>query len=140
MSTDDVRHAASDEGEIRALVERWAAAVHAGDLEAVVAGHADDIVMFDVPPPESGVRGMEAYRDSWPPFFRWLAQGGRFDVVELEVTAGAEVAFAHALLHCGTDEDLARDPNNRLRLTIGLIKRDGRWTVTHEHHSFPIKP
>ena len=28
-------------------------------------------------------------------------------------------------------------PDRRLRLTIGLRKVDGRWTVTHEHHSFP---
>jgi ketosteroid isomerase-like protein len=26
---------------------------------------------------------------------------------------------------------------NRLRLTLGLRKQDGRWLVTHEHHSFP---
>jgi ketosteroid isomerase-like protein len=23
------------------------------------------------------------------------------------------------------------------RLTIGLAKTDGRWTITHEHHSIP---
>jgi ketosteroid isomerase-like protein len=28
-------------------------------------------------------------------------------------------------------------PDQRLRLTIGLRKAGGRWTVTHEHHSFP---
>ena len=25
-----------------------------------------------------------------------------------------------------------------LRMTIGLRKENGRWVVTHEHHSFPI--
>ena len=30
--------------------------------------------MFDVPPPEDGVRGQEAYRDTWPPFFEWHAR------------------------------------------------------------------
>ena len=33
-------------------------------------------------------------------------------------------------------EEFAANPDNRLRLTIGLQKRDGRWVVTHEHHSF----
>ncbi len=28
-------------------------------------------------------------------------------------------------------------PENRLRLTIGLRKEEGRWVVAHEHHSFP---
>jgi uncharacterized protein (TIGR02246 family) len=130
---------ADDVTEIRQLIERWADAVHAGDLQTVVADHADDIVMFDVPPPEQGVRGVGAYRDTWPPFFEWQRKGASFEIVELDVTAGDDVAFAWALLRCGTPEELERDPSNRLRLTIGLRKDAGRWIVTHEHHSFPDK-
>jgi uncharacterized protein (TIGR02246 family) len=126
-----------DERQIRALLERWAEAVHAGDLDRVLADHSPDIVMFDVPPPNDGVRGIDAYRDTWPPFFEWQRQGAVFDLVELDVSAGADVAFAHALLRCGTADELQRDPDLRLRLTIGLRKDDGRWVVTHEHHSFP---
>ncbi len=129
----------SDESEIRALIEGWARAVHAGDLEGVLADHAEDIVMFDVPPPEGGVRGIDAYRQTWPPFFKWQKQGAVFEIVSLEITAGDDVAFAHALLRCGMDEELKRDPDNRLRLTIGLRKERGRWVVAHEHHSFPDK-
>ena len=128
-----------DETRIRTLIEQWAGAVHAGDLDAVIADHADDIVMFDVPPPENGVRGIDAYRETWPPFFEWQAQGASFEIVELEVTAGADVAFAWALLRCGTPQELTSDPENRLRLTIGLHKEDGSWVVAHEHHSFTSK-
>jgi uncharacterized protein (TIGR02246 family) len=127
-----------DETQIRDLVQRWARAVHAGDLETVLADHAEDIVMFDVPPPEDGVRGIAAYRDTWPPFFEWQRQGAVFDIVSLEVTAGRDVAFAYALLRCGTEEEFAREPDKRLRLTLGLRKQDGRWVVAHEHHSFPL--
>jgi len=104
----------TDEQVIRELITRWADAVHTGDLETVLADHDQDIVMFDVPPPYDGVRGVAAYRDTWPPFFEWQHQGASFEIVELDVTAGGDVAFAHALLR----------------------KRDGRWVVTHEHHSF----
>jgi uncharacterized protein (TIGR02246 family) len=127
-----------DQTQIRSLIERWATAVHIGDMEAVLADHADDIVMFDVPPPQDGVRGIGAYRDIWPPFFEWQAQGASFEITSLEVVAGDDVAFAYALLRCGTPQELERDPDNRLRLTIGLRKQDGRWVVTHEHHSFPL--
>lgn len=129
----------NDEAEIRGLIERWAVAVHDGDLDAVLADHADDIVMFDVPPPDDGVRGIEAYRETWPPFFAWQREGAAFELVSLNVTAGADVAFAYGLLRCGTPEDLANDPTNRLRLTLGLRKQAGRWVVSHEHHSFPDK-
>ena len=127
----------SDEAAIRDLITRWAEAVHAEDLQTVLAEHDPDIVMFDVPPPYEGVRGIDAYRDSWPPFFDWQRQGALFEIVELDVTAGNDVAFAHALLRCGMPAELEANPDNRLRVTVGLRKREGRWVVTHEHHSFP---
>ncbi len=135
----DEKMTSDDEAAIRELILRWAAAVHSGDLDVVLADHADDIVMFDVPPPNDGVLGIDAYRETWPPFFQWQAQGASFEIVSLEVTAGNDVAFAHALLRCGSKEELAADPDNRLRLTVGLRKDGGRWIVTHEHHSFPVK-
>jgi uncharacterized protein (TIGR02246 family) len=130
---------ADDEAHIRTLIESWAAAVHQGDMEGVLADHSEDIVMFDVPPPSDGVRGIDAYRETWPPFFTWQKQGASFEIVSLDVTAGRDVAFAFALLRCGTQEELSKDPENRLRLTIGLRKESERWIVAHEHHSFPHK-
>jgi uncharacterized protein (TIGR02246 family) len=128
----------SNEEQIRTLIMHWAAAVHQGDLAGVLTDHTEDIVMFDVPPPYEGVRGLDAYRQTWPPFFRWQAQGASFEIESLDITAGDDVAFAYALLHCGTPDELADNPDNRLRLTLGLRKQDGRWVVAHEHHSFPI--
>ena len=130
---------ASDEQQIRSLIEQWAAAVHSGDLDRVLTDHADDIVMFDVPPPYDGVRGIDAYRETWPPFFEWQRRGASFDIVALDVVAGADVAYAHALLRCGMPEELRANPANRLRLTLGLRKQQGRWVVAHEHHSFPLE-
>jgi uncharacterized protein (TIGR02246 family) len=126
-----------NEEEIRTLIERWAAAVHVGDLKGVLADHSADIVMFDVPPPYEGVHGIDAYRETWPPFFEWQLRGASFEIVSLDVTAGDKVAYAHALLRCGTAQELADQPANRLRLTLGLRKEQGRWVVAHEHHSFP---
>ena len=122
--------------EIEQLIRRWAEAVHSGDLDVVVSGHDADIVMFDVPPPHDGVRGLQAYRHTWPGFFEWQASGASFDIVELEVTEGQDVAFAWALLKCGTPEGFADEPDRRLRLTVGLRKQGDRWIVVHEHHSF----
>ena len=124
----------TDTDQIRTLIERWADAVHRGDMAGVLADHANDVVMFDVPPPQQGVRGIDAYRETWPDFFAWQASGASFDVLSLDVTAGDDVAFAYALLRCGTADE---DPDVRLRITFGLRKQDGRWVVAHEHHSFP---
>jgi uncharacterized protein (TIGR02246 family) len=123
-----------DETAIRALIEGWAAAVHRGDLDRVLVDHTTDIVMFDVPPPQEGVRGIDAYRATWPGFFEWQKSGATFDILSLAVTAGTDVAFAYALLRCGTAD---ADPDQRLRITFGLRKDQDRWVVAHEHHSFP---
>jgi uncharacterized protein (TIGR02246 family) len=128
-----------DVAQIRALIEKWAKAIHIGDMEGVLADHAADIVMFDVPPPDDGIRGIDAYRETWPGFFEWQSRGAVFEIISLDITVGEDVAYAWALLRCGTPEELASDPDNRLRLTVGLRKEDGRWVVAHEHHSFPDK-
>lgn len=126
-----------DEEQIHLLIEEWAAAVHRGDLAAVVRDHADDLVVYDVPPPYEGLRGLDAYRAVWPGFFAWQSSGAEFTLDTLDVTAGRDVAYAHALLRCGTPEELAERPALRLRLTLGLRKQGGRRVVAHEPHSFP---
>jgi uncharacterized protein (TIGR02246 family) len=132
-------NASNEEAAIRRLIEDWASAVCARNISGVVAHHTDDVLMFDVPPPVA-VRGMAAYRETWPPFFKAQTEGkAAFDIVELNVTAGDTVAFATALLRCGSAEELAKDRAPRLRLTLGLRKIDGAWKFAHEHHSFPAE-
>ena len=127
------------EAHIRTLIERWANAVQHQDLETIVADYAMNFLMFDVPPPNE-LNGIEAYRDSWAPFFEHFKHGGVFAIERLDVTAGDRVAFATALLRCGTKEELEKDPATRLRLTVGLRKEGDRWIIAHEHHSYPYKP
>lgn len=125
-----------DENEVRRLIERWAAAVRARDIAGVMAAHAPDVLMFDVPPPLQ-IRGAEEYQESWPALFEWFGSKGRFDLDELEVVAGREVAYAHGVVNCaGVNPDGSEDPIV-VRLTMCLRKVDGAWTVTHEHHSVP---
>lgn len=131
---------APHEAEIRARIEAWVAAVAASDLEGALRGRTDDVVMFDVPPPQDGARGIDAYRETWPPFLEFQAGGAVFDLVELDVTAGDDVAWAFALLRCGMPDELAEHPDRRLRLTLGLRREEGRWLVAHEHHSFALEP
>ena len=128
----------SDEQAIRDVFTGWVEAIQTQNLKGVVANHDPSIVMFDVPPPYNGVRGIDEYRESWPPFFEWLRQGAVFRLLELDVIAGADVAFAYALLRCGTQKEFDANPDNRLRITVGLRKTDDRWLVVHEHHSFPM--
>jgi ketosteroid isomerase-like protein len=94
------------------------------------------MLMFDVPPPLQS-KGLRAYRKTWDLFFSWARDPAVFDIVEMQVTAGAEVGFVTALMRCAGTEASGVEIELDFRLTIGLRKTDGQWTVTHEHHSIP---
>src|SRR5882757_1097961 len=104
---------------IRAQIEAWAAAVRARDMAGILRKHSADMVMFDVPPPLH-LRGIAAYEASWPQFFDASPKPIRFDIMDLQITAGNDVAFAMALMRCAVMEDGNADLD--FRLTVGLRK------------------
>lgn len=130
------RNRSAEEVEVRALVEEWARAVRRKDMPAVLRHHSSDMVMFDVPPPFQS-KGIEAYRKTWDLFFSWAREPVTYDIEELHVTAGRDVAFAVATMRCSGTEASGEITDLDFRLTIGLRKIDGQWTIVHEHHSIP---
>ena len=131
-------HTGTEAIRIESLLEAWADAVRRHDLPAILAHHERDIVMFDLQPPLQ-CKGIEAYKQTWDLFFRYHKPGAAFDIKELTVTAGQDVAFAVAVMRCGPDS--SSNPADKdgflFRLTVGLRKVDGDWRITHEHHSEP---
>jgi uncharacterized protein (TIGR02246 family) len=132
----DKQNISDEEVAVRDLIEAWADSVRQKDYEGILRSHAADLVMFDVPPPFKSV-GLDAYRKTWDVFFSWSSGPVRFEIQEMDITAGAHVAFAFATMRCegpgsgGTPEPLD------FRLTIALRKIDGQWMIAHEHHSVP---
>jgi uncharacterized protein (TIGR02246 family) len=127
----------ADEKAILALFEQWAKAVRNGDRAAIRENHDADILMFDVPPPFSS-RGIDAYMATWETFFNSAEKPVMFDFTDVEVTAGSDVAFVTAVGHCVTTDNSGQREPLDFRLTMGLRKsEDGRWIITHEHHSLP---
>ena len=60
-----------------------------------------------------------------------------FDFGELSITAGADVAFATARMRCKGQETGGSATELPFRLTVGLRRIHGQWTIAHEHHSVP---
>lgn len=125
----------SNEILIRQLVEDWAKAVRDKDMDSILAYHADGIVMFDVPGPFQSI-GIDAYRKTWDIFFKYT-QPGVFDIQQLEIIADENVAFCIANMKCADKSNSADFVPLDFRLTIGLKKINGQWTILHEHHSIP---
>jgi uncharacterized protein (TIGR02246 family) len=132
---DKPQHA-TDEAQIRALIEQWSKAVRDENRTAIRDDHDADILMFDVPPPFLS-RGLDAYMATWETFFASAEKPVSFAFHDVEVTCSADVAFATAVGRCvNIDTGGKREPLE-FRLTMGLRKIDGKWRVVHEHHSLP---
>jgi uncharacterized protein (TIGR02246 family) len=132
----DKQTVSDDEAAVRDLIETWADAVRRRDYAGILRSHSADFVMFDVPPPFKSV-GLEAYRKTWDLFFSWSSGPVRFEIQEMNVTAGADVAFAFATMGCAGPGSDGRPKPLDFRLTMCLKKIDGRWIIAHEHHSVP---
>ena len=125
-----------NEAAIRELVESWARAVRAKDLNGILANHSTDMLMFDVPPPLQS-KGIEAYKKTWELFFSWSNDPVVFDIKDMDIIAGTDVAFVAALMRCAGTEKNGERIELEFRLTIGLRRIGDQWIVLHEHHSIP---
>lgn len=124
----------NDDTQVRDLITAWAHAVEKRNIEAIIAQHAADILMFDVAHVQ--LQGMAAYKKSWEDeMFPWLGEHGTFQLHDLNVTMSETVAFATAILHCAGYELQNVGDKLTVRLTVGLQKQHDEWVVTHEHHS-----
>jgi len=122
------------ESQIKAVIEAWTDAVRRHDLSGILAHHEQDIVMFDVPPPLQS-RGIDEYKKTWDLFFRYHKPSQAFDIEELAITAGEDVAIVRC--GSGTFGGPPEEGGFLFRLTIGLRNVDGGWRIAHEHHSVP---
>jgi ketosteroid isomerase-like protein len=129
----------TNEAAIRELIVNWANAVRTKNVDAILANHSPEILMFDVPPPLQ-LKGIEAYKKSWDLFFSWAHDFGVFDIDEMIIAAGDDVAFVAAIMHCAGAEANQERIDLEFRLTVGLRKIRGQWIVMHEHHSIPAPP
>ena len=86
---------AADDARIRALEMRFAAAVNARNLGAIMSVYSPDVFVFDVIPPRQYV-GATAYRDNWKNFLAGYSGPVRFEITDLAVSPRDRSATATA--------------------------------------------
>lgn len=128
-------NAETNEFQIQQLIEKWAKAVRNRNIEGILSHHSDDIVMYDVPKPFQSI-GIDAYRKTWDTFFAYT-KVGVFDIDKLNIVADSTVAFCFATMKCADKSGSGDYVELHFRLTVGLTKINGQWTIVHEHHSIP---
>lgn len=129
---------ANDEALIRALKGELADAIRAKDAARAVSFFGGESVMFVLAPPLQfkgdegpGRKGVEEWFASF--------QGPiGYEVRDLSVTAGEEIAFCHSLNRISGTRGDGSETDIWVRETLGLRKINGEWKIAHQHQSVPM--
>ena len=122
---------------VRRLIDDWAEAARASDLDGIMAAYTPDILSFDATI-QLQFKGAEAYRRHWQFCLEMCAGPMVLEVHDLEIEAGDDVAFGHYLLRCGGTGEDGKEQVGWMRVTVCCRKRGDRWRVAHEHFSVPF--
>lgn len=136
----DMKTAVSkDEAAIRALEDRFAAALNAGDIDGIMKNYVPGktLVVFDVVPRKQ-YQGADAYRQDWVDFFSHFKGTPKIAITDLHITVDGNLGFSHSFQHItGTDKQ-GRPIDRWVRVTDGYRKIDGNWLIALEHVSVPV--
>ena len=127
------------EQEIRAIIGARAAAVRAGNPNAMVADVAEDIVTFDVVDPlrRIGKAGERERANAWTASYDGPVAWESRDVM---VEVADDLAFSHSLSHVIGKLKTGAAIDMWFRTTLGLRRTGDRWSIVHEHNSSPFNP
>lgn len=128
-----------DQTEIRVLYDQWAKAFEAHDINGIMSCYAstDEVIAYDVVPPLE-YKGRDAYRKDYEGFLAQYDGPVQVEYRGMRIFSSGDVGFVHALerftgkLKSGQKSDLW------LRATSGVVKRNGKWLIVHDHISVPI--
>ena len=127
----------SDEASIRALEMRFAAAVGAKDVGAVMKTYAPDVFVFDLVPPRQYV-GAAAYGKDWQDLFAGFSGPVHLEISDLAISTDGTIAYGHSIQRMSGADPRGGKIDITARVTDIYRKVDGQWLIVQEHVSVPV--
>ncbi|WP_201364762.1 YybH family protein [Dictyobacter formicarum] len=127
----------NDEAAIKRVIEGGVEAIRAKDLDGVMSMYAPELVSFDIVPPLQYV-GADAYRKQWKEVFSLFPGPINYEMVDLSITVGDDVAFAHSFNRLSATLPTGQKIGNWLRWTACFQKMNGKWLIAHMQASVPV--
>jgi ketosteroid isomerase-like protein len=131
------QNTATDEDQIRKLMDERSKAVRAKDINGVMLNIAPDILSFDVITQLQSV-GSDASGKRAREWFSSFEGPIGYEIRDLSITTGDRVAFCHSLNRISGTKTDGGKIDMWVRATICLRKVEGLWLITHEHQSVPF--
>jgi uncharacterized protein (TIGR02246 family) len=128
---------AIDQAQITKLMESWANAIRAKDVESRMSNYAPNVHLFDVVEPLQFL-GSDAVKKRAGEWFSAFDGPLGFEMHDLRIAADGDVAFSHSLNHVSGTKVDGQKIDMWWRATVCFRKMDDQWMVTHEHNSVPF--
>jgi uncharacterized protein (TIGR02246 family) len=127
----------NNENAIKKVIENGVEALRNKDIEGVMALYAPDVVSFDIVPPLRYV-GADVFRKVWEEVFASFQGPLGYEIHDLTITAGEDMAFAYSLNHISGTMNNGLKTDLWLRWTVCFQKINGTWLVVHHQNSVPV--
>jgi ketosteroid isomerase-like protein len=127
----------SDDAAIRAQIAARVEAVRKKDVEAVLAGYAQDVATFDLLAPLANM-GLDAVRKRLSDWFASFETPIDYQLRDVQLAVSGDVAFDCHFTHVRGTNKAGQPIAMWFRETIGYQRIGGAWKITHQHSSVPL--
>ena len=127
----------NDEAEIQRLLDDGIRSLRDKNIEGVMSLCAPEVVSFDIVPPLRLV-GADAYRKRWEETFSSFQGPIGYEIHDLSITVGDDVAFTHSLNRISGTMNTGQKTDLWLRWTACFRKINGKWLIVHHQNSVPV--
>ncbi len=125
---------AVDEAQIRALIDDRAKAVRHKGVNGATSSVAPDMLSFDVVNPLQHI-GSDAARKRAEEWFSSFQDPIGYEIRDLSITAGDDLAFSHGLSHVSATRTDGGQLDMWWRTTVCFRKIDSKWMMHFEGYS-----
>ena len=130
-------HKKNEEATIKGLIEDGTRSVRDKNIEGVMSLYAQEVVSFDIVPPLR-YRGADAFRNLWEATFSSFQGPIDYEIHDLSITVGDDVAFTHSLNRISGTMNTGQKTDLWLRWTACWRSINGTWLIVHHHNSVPV--
>ena len=135
MAVEETKN--NEEAEIKRVIEGGVEAVRARDIDGVMSIYAQEVVSFDIVPPLRYI-GADAFRKVWEETFSSFQGPIDYEIHDLSITVGDDVAFTHSLNRISGTMNTGQKTDLWLRWTACFRKINGKWLIVHHQNSVPV--
>jgi len=130
-------HKKNDEAAIQGLLDDCIRSLRDKNIEGIMSLYAQEVVSFDIVPPLRYI-GADAFRKVWEEVF-FVYQGPiDYEMHDLHITVGDDVAFTHSLNRISGTMITGQKTALWLRWTACFRKINGTWLIVHHQNSVPV--